>query len=229
MEPAAGSMRGVNAYHQILTDADNANRGHRELVGGRWDELGQWQFDFLKEQGLRPEHTLLDIGCGALRVGVYFVRYLEPGNYCGLDINPSLIKAGQHELELAGLVDRRAMLLANDRFEFTAFGRTFDCGIAVSVFTHLYLNHIGRCLRQMRRVMHAESRFFCTFFEAPAPVHIERIIHSPGNVPTHYDADPFHNSFSELRDLAATCDLAAPLIVPWNHPRDQRMMVFNVP
>ncbi len=229
MEQTAESMVGVNAYHQILSDADIARGGHRELVGGCWDEMGELQFEFLKREGLRSNHSLLDIGCGALRGGVHFVRYLDAGKYCGLDINPSLIKAGEHELELAGLTDRRASLLANDKFEFSAFGRTFDFGIAVSVFTHLYLNHIGRCFREMRKVMHPTSRFYCTFFEAPVPVHLDPILHTPGNVTTQYDADPFHNSFSEVHDLAAECGLAARLIGPWNHPRDQRMMVFSLP
>ena len=41
-----------------------ATLGHRDYVGGRWEELGRLQFDFLCDHGLRPEHVLLDVACG---------------------------------------------------------------------------------------------------------------------------------------------------------------------
>ena len=56
---------------------------HREMIGGLWDEMGQLQFDFMCARGLLPEHRLLDLGCGALRGGVHFARYLQPGKYYG--------------------------------------------------------------------------------------------------------------------------------------------------
>jgi hypothetical protein len=227
---AAGSslsMVGVNDYHRVLSEAEIVAGDHRAFVGGMWDEIGELQFQFMVAQGLGPDHALVDIGCGALRGGVRFVRYLQRRNYHGLDINPSLIAAGEVELRLAGLTDRDAWLLVDGQFDLSRFNRTFDYGIAVSVFTHLSLNHIGRCLRGMRDVMHEGSRFFCTFFEAPSPVHLDSIRHSPGNALTHCDADPFHYAFSELEHLAGQCGLRAHLIGPWGHPRDQRMICFT--
>ena len=57
--------------------------GHRQYVGGCWDEIGRLQFDYLVSQGLRPNHYLLDIACGSLRAGIHFIPYLEPGHYLG--------------------------------------------------------------------------------------------------------------------------------------------------
>ncbi len=76
----------------------------------------------------------------------HFIRYLEPGRYYGVDINASLMAAGQKELERENLLVKRPNLSVNDQFEFSRFGRTFDYAIAVSVFTHLPMNHIIRCL-----------------------------------------------------------------------------------
>ena len=53
------------------------NPRHREeyrletLVGPRgvWQQLAQYQFNILTGLGLKPEHSLLDIGCGILDVG----------------------------------------------------------------------------------------------------------------------------------------------------------------
>jgi hypothetical protein len=43
--------------------------GHRNYVGGMWEEIGKLQFDFLVQQGLKPSHCFLDIGCGSFRGG----------------------------------------------------------------------------------------------------------------------------------------------------------------
>src|SRR6476620_10345865 len=64
--------------------------GHRDYVGGLWDEIGQLQFDFLVSNGLKPQHYLLDIACGSLRAGIHFIPYLETGHYLGIDKEPEL-------------------------------------------------------------------------------------------------------------------------------------------
>ena len=97
-----------HGYGRQLTDEEIAKGVHRKFVGGMWERIGRHQFDFLRDRGLRPEHRLLDVGCGALRGGVHFIRYLNVGGYYGIDINASLLAAGRDvELPAAGLVDRQ--------------------------------------------------------------------------------------------------------------------------
>lgn len=221
-------MLGVNTYHRDLSDAEINAGKHRDAIGGMWDEIGALQFDFMRTHGLQPTHTLIDIGCGALRGGIHFARYLNAGNYFGLDINASLIRGGEREIKAAGLTDKRPQLLVDDQFDLPRFGRTFDYGIAVSVFTHLYMNNIARCLVQMQKVMLPSSQFFCTFFEAPSPIHLAPIQHASGKVTTRHDSDPFHYAIEEVRSLAAWSGLAVDLIGDWGHPRDQRMLRFTL-
>jgi cyclopropane fatty-acyl-phospholipid synthase-like methyltransferase len=221
-------MGGINYYGRQLTEAEIASNVHREFVGGMWDEIGVLQFNFLKQRGLMPDHYLLDVGCGALRGGVWFVRYLAAGHYCGVDINASLIAAGKKELEKENLLGKHPHLLVNDRFEFSRFGITFDMAVAVSVFTHLPMNHIVRCLAEIRKVLNPGAEFFATFFEAPTAAHLEPITHTPGNIRTHFDADPFHYSFKEFQWMAQISNMHAELIGEWAHPRDQRMLSFRL-
>jgi SAM-dependent methyltransferase len=101
---------------------------------------------------------LLDLGCGALRGGLHFIRYLDTGNYYGMDVNASLIDAGKRELEEAKLADRKPQLLVTEGFELGAFATTFDYAIAVSVFTHLPMNHIIQCLVNVRPVLRPGAR-----------------------------------------------------------------------
>ncbi len=227
VDATAAAMRGVNGYWRAL-DADEIRRGeHRTMVGAMWDDIGRLQFEFLREQGLEPSHRLLDVGCGALRGGVHFVRYLDPDRYCGLDANESLIEAGHHELATAGLADRGARLVADGDFDVARFGERFDMAIAVSLVTHLYANHVQACLARVARVLAPGGRFYVTFFEAPHAAHLAPITHAPGEITTHYANDPFHQSFDELATLAARAGLRATRIGDFGHPRGQRMAVFQ--
>jgi cyclopropane fatty-acyl-phospholipid synthase-like methyltransferase len=217
----------VNVYGRQLTADEIAAAQHRELVGGLWDEMGELQFEFLRCRGLAPSHRLADVGCGALRGGVRFIRYLDAGNYYGLDVNASLLEAGRRELAAAGLADKAAHLVADDRFALSRFGVQFDCAIAVSVFTHLPMNSIVRCLAETRAVLRAGGVFYASFFEAPGHPHLAPLPHSPGGIVTHYDADPYHYAFAQMQWMADAAGMAVELIGPWEHPRDQRMLAFR--
>jgi cyclopropane fatty-acyl-phospholipid synthase-like methyltransferase len=191
------------------------------LVGGQWDEIGRLQFDFMTSKGLTPASKLLDVGCGALRGGVHFVPYLDDGNYYGIDINKSLLKAGEQELRKAGL-RKRIHLQRTDCFDAAGFGVRFDYGIAVSLITHLCANQIIYCFLQMRRVMHEGSRFYFTFFEVPELPIPDK--YSQGRVVTHFLSDPFHYTRDQIEYCARASGLAPHYIGEWGHPRNQQML-----
>lgn len=216
----------VNKYgRNTLSDKQIAAEQHRKRVGGLWDEVGQLQFHFLVRHGLTPDSYLLDVGCGALRGGIHFVRYLEPAHYFGIDVNASLLRAGlEHEIPQAGLSDRLPAehLHATDRFECD-FGVSFDFALAVSLFTHLPLNHIRLCLYRLANVMQPGGRFFASFFEMPQ--------NHPFDQPRgkrYPERDPYHYRPSDL-EWAATSVAAWDFryIGDWDHPRGQRMVEFR--
>ncbi len=217
----------INVYGRQLTGAEIAAGEHRELVGGLWDELGELQFAFMTAHGLAPRDRLLDVGCGALRGGVHFVRYLDAGHYYGIDVNASLIEAGRGELAAAGLADKGAHLLVDEEFDVGRFAVTFDRAIAVSVFTHLPMNHIVKCLSEVRGVLAPRAPFFATYFEAPAEAYLEPLAHPPGGIVTRYHADPYHYAFTEMQRLARQAGLDVERIGDWGHPRGQRMLAFT--
>lgn len=226
-EPVTRTEMTINSYGRQLTTSEIAAKEHRAFVGGMWEEVGQLQFEFMKSLGLLPEHKLLDVGCGAMRGGIFFVKYLNKGNYFGLDINQSLIDAGKVELNALGLLDKSPNLLVNDKFEFSLFDIKFDFAIALSVFTHLFMNNIIRCLVEMNRALNPGGRFCATFFESPTSAHLDPLFHSPGGITTYFDHDPFHYSFSEMQHMAAIANLTVTLVDHWSHPRNQKMLCFT--
>lgn len=229
VDPTGRVMQGVNNYWQQLDDDEIERDTHRGFVGGMWDEIGQFQFDHLVGEGLAPSHHLLDVGCGALRGGVHFVRYLDAGHYCGIDVNASLLKAGEVELARAGLADRGARLLADAEFHVASFETSFDFALAVSVFTHLSGNHIQMALSRVSTVLAPGAGFYATFFQAPADAHLDPITHPRGGTTTYFERDPYHQSFDELAVLGDRAGLTASLVGDFGHPRGQHLVVFRAP
>lgn len=223
----AGGWNPMNPYGTQLSSADIARGLHRDAVGGRWDEMGLWQFAFLREQGLRPQDRLLDVGCGSLRGGCHFIRYLEPGHYYGIDCNASILEGGGRiELARAGLEQRWPHLLVNGAFEFHRFAATFRYALALSVFTHLSVNAIERCLVRIAEVLEPGGRFFATYFDAPA-VHQLVPLPRPDGIQTQIDADPYHYHFSVFRFLVNELPLTVESLGTCGHPRQQTMLVFT--
>jgi cyclopropane fatty-acyl-phospholipid synthase-like methyltransferase len=145
-----------------------------QAIGGHWDEMGKIQLDFLVKQGLKPHHTLLDIGCGTLRGGRHFIRYLDQGNYTGMDISVRAIEYGQKLVCQEKLLDKQPSLRVskNKNLKFEEFtGKKFDYLLAQSVFTHLKSEHIEECFQYVGRIMEENSIFFFTFAESNSFVH----------------------------------------------------------
>lgn len=215
------------------TDAEQEFRWWEYAVGGMWEQMGALQFDFLVQQGLRPEHSLLDVGCGSLRAGVKFLPYLKSGHYYGIDINHEILDAARMVVERERLQHTAPTLVQMDDFDFASLGRSFDFALAQSVFTHVPLNSIIRCLMNIDRVLVPGGRFFATFFENPLGKRhlgpLEPVFQSSADelrFQTFFDRDPYHYDVDTFRWICEGTRLEVEYIGSWNHPRDQRMLAF---
>jgi SAM-dependent methyltransferase len=191
----------------------------KQAVGGRWEEIGALQYEFVRSRGLLPEHKLLDIGCGTLRGGRHFIRYLNEGNYFGIDISPKAIEAAHRLVETEGLAtkDPTLVLSRNKDLKFGEFeGERFDYLLAQSVFTHLKPEHIRECFEHIERVMAPGASFYFTFKKADR--FEQRAIKG------------FSYPFGFFQRLAADTDLEIEdHSAEYPHPRGQRMVRASKP
>ncbi len=185
----------------------------RAAVGGRW-EVGRIQFEYLRAHGLLPRHRLLDFGCGCLRGGLHFIDYLEEGNYHGLDISEEILDAGRRFLAEAGLDGKRPVLRLSDRGADVFQGVEFDVVLAQSVFTHMPLADIGRCLEGVRRVLRPGGRFFATFNDGRG----SRIDYALGT---------FYHPFQALHDAGMRAGFRVERMGDYPHPDEQSMALFT--
>ncbi|MFI4985446.1 MAG: SAM-dependent methyltransferase [Solirubrobacterales bacterium] len=91
-----------------------ARRHPRHALVGRphlWAFQRRFQLEFLTSHGLRPEHRLLEIGCGTLRGGIPLIEYLETGHYTGVEARAVVLEEGRKELAESGLEHKHPLLI----------------------------------------------------------------------------------------------------------------------
>jgi len=176
------------------TDARIAEGDAQRAIGGSWEEMGKLQFDFLVKKGLKPHHTMLDIGCGTLRGGRHFIKYLDAGKYAGFDISAKAIEYGKQLAQKEGLADKAPQLFVSEKknLKFEELkGKTFDFILAQSVLTHLPPEPIEECFENIGKVMDKNSVFYFTHFG--------------GSRYQHFSIEDFRYPFSHFQSLADEC------------------------
>jgi hypothetical protein len=115
-------------------------------------------------EGLNRDSSVLEVGCGCLRVGYWFINYLSPGGYCGIEPNERMLAAGR-ELILDDAARAKQPLFSLDEdFTFGTFGRRFDFVIAFSVWSHASKEQIGRMLDAFRATARPGAKFLASWF-----------------------------------------------------------------
>ncbi len=202
----------LDAY-SAHTDARIPEEPHA-AIGGSWDAMGRLQFDFLARRGLRPHHTMLDIGCGTLRGGRHFIKYLDAGKYSGFDISEKVIEYGKQLVRDENLSGKQPVLLvsAKKNLKFDEFnGKIFDFILAQSVFTHLPPECFEECFDYIGKIMHDQSAFYFTFFL--------------GDRYEHFSIEDFRYPLSHLQSLADEHGFSLKdYSSEYPHPIGQRMV-----
>jgi SAM-dependent methyltransferase len=133
---------------RLIKDPKRKEKRHA-LVGSskRWKIKQDFQIKFLKDQGLKEDDVFLDIGCGTLRGGIPIMKFLNAGNYYGVDIRENAIEEAKNELREEKLTQKIGDLILFDKFENLQINTRFNKMLAFSVLIHLSDDILYECLK----------------------------------------------------------------------------------
>jgi SAM-dependent methyltransferase len=143
---------------------------HRE-AGERYLEL------FIELGGLKPDHAVLEPGCGTGRMARPLTGYLSAeGSYDGFDVVTEAIETCVNEIgsshpnfrfqrvDVHNRVYNRSGSLDPESFAFPYRDEDFDFVFLTSVFTHMLPPEVRQYMGEIRRVLRPSGRCLMTFF-----------------------------------------------------------------
>jgi ubiquinone/menaquinone biosynthesis C-methylase UbiE len=132
-----------------------------------FERVGRLGLDVLLREGLKPESRVLDVGCGALRLGVWLMRLLNPGCYFGIEPNRGMLEAALRDIVEPSVAERaRARFAHNDDFDLLIFDEPFDYVYARSIWTHASKKQIAQLLRTFARASTPDGVLLASYHPA---------------------------------------------------------------
>jgi SAM-dependent methyltransferase len=192
---------------------------YRAYVGppDKYDLVAANAFNCLTAFGLRGHHTLLDIGCGSLRVGRLLIPYLDPGNYFGVEPNYWLVRDGiKNEIGFDQLRIKEPRFSFNNNLDRVDLDYRFDYVLAHSIFTHCGSDLLSSWLGQICFHLRKDSVALATVYLRPKEKH------KPGwNYP-----DCTYYSEEAIQKVAYAAGLHCKKL-PLKHPNQQRWFALH--
>ena len=210
-----------NSYRQdvFLEDLRRQKNRHQQRI---WTEHQHMQLSFLQRRGLKSSSTVLDLGCGPMRLGSVLIPLLDDGWYFGQDINPNTISFGEEVLREEGISKKAPYtLFSSDQFDLSPVDRPVQIAFSNSLFSHLTLNSIFAALLQLKTVLLPSGVFYASFF---ALDHERSWLKShPRNkwgrqFETFPHQDPYHYPVSLLKKLAFQAGFRLDVVNDFGHP-----------
>jgi hypothetical protein len=134
---------------------------------GDFEKSGRLQLSTLIWYGLYPSSTLLDVGCGSLRAGYWFMNFLEPGRYHGIEPRRWEVEQGLRYIVEPELVEYAQPRFAyNDNFDLTVFDTKFDFVVARSIWSHATKSQIRAMLDSFVAAGAPQSALFASYLPA---------------------------------------------------------------
>ena len=156
----------IDAYakHTDLRIADDP----KGAIGraDEWESHGKLQLDFLKSEGMKPHHRLLDVGCGVGRASRWFVPYLNEAGYTGIDISRSAIDHALRLSVMEGWYKKEPSFSINADMDM---GGAFDFIWAHSVFTHLPPQQVSKMIANAAKILNLGGKFLFTYKKMDEP------------------------------------------------------------
>jgi len=164
----------ADAEAKIRKGKSHATLGVRSWADGQagpveWDQStfarrGRENWQQIVELGLKPHMRCVDYGCGSLRLGQHAIRYLDPGNYWGIDISDAFYSEGLKLLPPKLLQEKQPRLdVIADPLLAEISSWSPDFIFANAVLQHVPPEELGLFFGRLAAMMTATSRAYIIF------------------------------------------------------------------
>lgn len=172
-------------------------------VGGDFRAVGELEFYLLKQEGLRPDHTVIDAGCGSGRLAAQLRTYLT-GTFIGIDVVPDLFRYAER---ICARPDWRFYQAPGTKIPER--DASADFVTFFSVFTHLLAEETFCYLQDAARVLKPGGKIVFSFLEFRLPSHwavfdASVLDHAPDKVLNQFMDRDMIRGFAERLGLDAT-------------------------
>jgi SAM-dependent methyltransferase len=170
--------RSLSTKDPIFPSRENIRKIGPMNTLGQFKELGIQSLKVLMHYTtIRPDSSVLDIGCGYGRLSIPLTRFLsQQGSYAGIDVMEHAIADCRRRISPGndnfrfehvdvhnGLYNNDASMAVGDALR--SFGNgDFDVVFMFSVFSHMMPEDVASYLAQIRRVLKPGGQLLTTFF-----------------------------------------------------------------
>jgi ABC-type polysaccharide/polyol phosphate transport system ATPase subunit len=205
-----GVEGGLAFYDRLLAhraeQADPGSHGHPPLpesqpvVAGEGPGVtGGWPFELLRQEGLQPQHFVLQVARGNLAADDGWPPSFHQDHHVGVEGTAALFQLGN--------------------------AHAFDFAVAESLFPSLPFNAVARCIATVVRKLQPSGRFYATWFENPDPASFDPIVR-PGGVTTYPDREPFHYPFALIANVCDAVGATVERVSNTSHPGGESVLVI---
>ncbi len=146
----------------ILNRVEPTSKDPKERGRGLWAWwVGKDYFSFMEAHGLKPEHRVLDFGCGYGRVAIPLLKFLEPANYVGTELSDKRVALAEQWVKREGLEDKKSLfVVSTDNAMPYLEDSSIDVVWTLSVFTHMPEKELHEVLDTFYRVLRPEGAIY---------------------------------------------------------------------